>query len=208
MATLDLALVLAIDVSASVDFDEFQLMVGGLGLALRDPAVQAAALGGTHGAVALAALFWSDAQEVAVPWRRLESPADCAAFAEALENAPRLPRPGATGLGEALVASLALLARAPAEAARQVVDVSGDGRANAGRAPGPVRDLAVAAGVTINGLAVLNEEPELLDHYAAEVIGGPGAFAMACADYLDFAEAMRRKLVREFRGPEALIVRR
>ncbi len=208
MATLDLALVLAIDVSASVDFEEFQLMVGGFGIALRDPAVQAAALGGAHGAVALAALFWSDAQEVAVPWRRLESPADCAAFAEALENAPRLPRPGATGLGQALVASLALLAQAPGPAIRQTVDVSGDGRTNHGRSPGPVRDLAAAADIAINGLAVVNEEPDLLDYYETQVIGGPGAFAMACADYLDFAEAMRRKLVREFRGPEALIVRR
>ena len=205
MAAVDLALVLAIDVSASVDFEEFQLMIGGFGLALRDPAVQAAALGGAHGAVALCALFWTDAHDVAVPWRRLASPADCDAFAAALEGAPRLPRPGATALGEALATALALLGRVPAAAAREAVDISGDGRTNRGRSPAPLRDLAAAAGITVNGLAVVNEEPDLLDYYEAEVIGGPGAFAMACADYMDFAEAMRRKLLREFRGPGMVI---
>jgi hypothetical protein len=99
-----------------------------------------------------------------------------------------------------MAAGLALLAAFPAEAARLVLDVSGDGRNNQGRAPGPVRDLAVDAGITINGLAILNEEPELLDHYVAEVIGGPGSFAMDCADYPDFAEAILRKLKRELGG--------
>jgi hypothetical protein len=81
-----------------------------------------------------------------------------------------------------------------------VLDVSGDGRHSAGRPPGPVRDLAVAAGVTVNGLAILNEEPDLLEHYVAEVIGGPGSFAMSCADYPDFADAILRKLARELGG--------
>ncbi|MFC7607677.1 DUF1194 domain-containing protein [Teichococcus aestuarii] len=81
-----------------------------------------------------------------------------------------------------------------------MLDVSGDGAHNQGRLPGPVRDIGVGAGVTINGLAVLNEEPELLAHYEAEVIGGPGAFAMNCADYADFADAIRRKLRREILG--------
>ncbi|MEI6162257.1 MAG: DUF1194 domain-containing protein, partial [Roseococcus sp.] len=103
--------------------------------------------------------------------------------------------------GEGLVAALTLLGRCPAAAARQVVDVSGDGAGNRGRPSGPVRDLAVAAGVVINGLAVVNEEPDLLAHYAAEVIGGPGSFVMDCAEYADFSEAIGRKLVREMRGP-------
>jgi len=81
-----------------------------------------------------------------------------------------------------------------------VVDVSGDGAGNAGIAPGPVRDAAVAAGVTVNALAVVNEEPDLPAYYAAEVIGGPAAFVMECTDYKDFAGAIRRKLVRELRG--------
>ena len=96
-----------------------------------------------------------------------------------------------------MAAGLALLVRFPGEASRLVLDVSGDGRHNQGRAPGPVRDLGVAAGVVINGLAVLNEEPDLLEHYRAEVIGGLGSFAMHCPDYAAFAEAIREKLRRE-----------
>ncbi|RYJ02291.1 MAG: DUF1194 domain-containing protein, partial [Acetobacteraceae bacterium] len=131
---------------------------------------------------------------------RIDSAAAAAALAEALEAAPRLPQSGATALGHGMAAGLALLARCPAEATRLVLDVSGDGRHNQGRAPGPVRDIGVAAGVTINGLAVLNEEPDLLEHYRAEVIGGPGSFAMHCADYGDFAAAIRLKLLREIGG--------
>ena len=201
MEAVDLALVLAVDVSASVDFDEFALMLGGLATAFEDAAVIAAATGGPRGAVVVAALFWSEAQEVALPWTRLATAEDGAAIAAALLAAPRLPRAGATALGEGLVAALTLLGRCPAPANRQVVDLSGDGAGNRGRASGPVRDVAVAAGVVINGLAVLNEEPDLLQHYVAEVIGGPGSFAVPCADYADFAEAIGRKLVREMRGP-------
>jgi hypothetical protein len=201
MEPVDLALVLAVDVSASVDYQEFALMIGGLSAAFLEPGVVAAATGGRRGAVAIAALFWSEAQALALPWTRLASAEDGVVIGEALLAAPRLPRAGATALGEGLVAALALLARCPAPATRLVVDVSGDGAGNRGRASGPVRDVAVAAGVVINGLAVVNEEPDLPAHYAAEVIGGPGSFAMECADYADFAEAIGRKLVREMRGP-------
>jgi len=200
MDPVDLALVLAVDVSASVDYDEFGLMIGGLSAAFLDADVIAAVTGGRLGAVAVAALFWSEAQDVALPWLRLANAADGALIAEALLAAPRLPRAGATALGDGLVAALTLLARCPAQATRLVVDVSGDGAGNRGRASGPVRDVAVASGVVINGLAVVNEEPELVAHYAAEVIGGPGSFVMECADYADFAEAIGRKLVREMRG--------
>ena len=78
-----------------------------------------------------------------------------------------------------------------------MLDVIGDGRSNAGIAPGPVRDRMAAAGITINGLCVLHEEADLLDSYMREVIGGPGAFALPCPDYPAFAAAMRRKLLRE-----------
>lgn len=200
MQPVDLALCLAVDVSASVDFDEFGLMVGGLAAAFRAPDIAEACTAGPRGAVAVSLLFWSSAQEVAVPWARIAGVAEAEALAEAIGNAPRLPGPGATALGPGMAAGLALLARFEGEAGRLVLDVSGDGAHNQGRPPGPVRDVGVGAGVTINGLAVLNEEPELLAHYEAEVIGGPGAFAMSCADYADFAEAIRRKLRREILG--------
>jgi hypothetical protein len=200
MDPVDLALCLAVDVSGSVDYDEFGLMVGGLAGAFREPDIAAACAAGPRGAIAVAALFWSVGQDVAVPWTRIDGPAAAAGLAEALENAPRLPNPGATALGDGMAAGLALLARCPAEATRLALDVSGDGRNNRGRAPGPVRDIGVAAGVTINGLAVLNEEPDLLEHYVAEVIGGPGSFAMPCLDYAAFAAAIREKLRREIGG--------
>jgi hypothetical protein len=202
MEPVDVALCLAMDVSASVDFEEFALMAGGTAAALRDPGVLAAATAGPRGAAALCLLLWSGVGErdLAVGWTRLDGPGSAAVLADAIENTPRLPRPGATALGEGMAAGLALLGRFPGSAGRLVLDVSGDGRHNQGRLPGPVRDIAVAAGITVNGLAILNEEPDLLDHYAAEVIGGPGSFAMHCADYADFAEAILRKLRRELGG--------
>ena len=202
MDPVDIALCLAMDVSASVDFDEFALMAGGTAAALRDPSVLAAATSGPRRASALSLVLWSGtgAQDVALPWTRLDGPESVAAIAEAIENTPRLPRPGATALGEGMAAGLALLGAFPGDASRYVMDVSGDGRHNQGRAPGPVRDLAVDAGITINALAILNEEPDLLEHYTAEVIGGPGSFAMSCADYPDFTDAILRKLRREFSG--------
>jgi hypothetical protein len=195
MEPVDVALCLAIDVSASVDFDEFALMAGGTAAAFRDPAVVAAATSGPRRAAA-----GVGAQDVVLGWTRLDGEESAARIADAIENAPRIPPPGATAIGEGMAAGLALLGAFPGEARRYVMDVSGDGRHSAGRAPGPVRDLAVAAGITVNGLAILNEEPDLLEHYVAEVIGGPGSFAMSCADYPDFADAILRKLARELGG--------
>lgn len=200
MEPVDLALCLAVDVSASVDFGEFGLMVGGLAAAFREERIQQAIAAGPRGAIAVAVLFWSSAQEVAVPWMRIADAASARALADGIESSPRLPSAGATALGPGMAAGLALLGRFEPQTDRLVMDVSGDGRHNLGRAPGPVRDIGVAAGITINGLAVLNEEQDLLAHYEAEVIGGPGAFAMSCADYADFADAIQRKLFREIRG--------
>ena len=199
MNPVDLALVLALDGSASVTFDEFNLMAGAMGAALRDPEVVAGLTRGPARASLGALLLWSGtgAQEVLVDWTRIASPEGAAAFADAVENVPRTVRPGETAIGEALLASLTLLAHAPASARRQVVDVIGDGRSNAGISPAPVRDRMAAAGITINGLCVLHEEPDLLASYTREVIGGPGAFALPCPDYPSFAAAMQRKLVRE-----------
>lgn len=199
MEKVDLALCLAVDGSSSVDYDEFGLMLGGTAAAFRDDAVAAAIAAGPRGAIAACLLMWSGtgAQAVAVPWTRIDGAAAATAFADEVGNAPRLVPAGATALGEGMAAGLALLADCPAEATRLVMDVSGDGRHNQGRPPGPVRDIGVGAGVTINALAVLNEEPDLLEHYQAEVIGGPGAFAMHTPDYAAFAEAIREKLLRE-----------
>ncbi len=201
MDPVDLALVLALDGSASVGFDEFNLMAGAVGAAFELPEVAAGLLAGPTGASLCALLLWSGAgaQEVAVGWTRIVSAAEAAAFGRAVADTPRLVRPGETAIGEALLAAARLLADAPAGSARQVIDVVGDGRSNAGTPPGPVRDRLAAAGVTVNGLCLLRSEPDLLETYEREVIGGPGAFALPCPDLPAFADATRRKLLRELR---------
>jgi hypothetical protein len=199
MDDVDLALILALDCSASVTFDEFGLMASGCAAALRDPSVVAGLTGGPFRASLLALLNWSGhgTQEVMIDWTRLDSPAAVAAFADDVENVPRFVPPGETAIGEALIACEKLLALAPAAARRWIVDLVGDGRSNAGVAPPPVRDRLVAAGVTINGLCVLHEEPDLVQSYTDEVIGGPSSFALQCQDYQSFATAMQQKLQQE-----------
>jgi Ca-activated chloride channel family protein len=196
MEPVALALVLAFDASASVNFNEFVLMTTGTAAALRDETITA---GLTAGGTIACLLLWSGpgAQEVMVDWTRLASPEDVAAFADDVRDMPRIVPAGTTALGEALAVCARLLAICPAEARRYVVDFVGDGRSNAGIDPEPIRDELVAQGVTINGLCVLHEEPDLVESYQREVIGGPGAFALQCQDYAGFAEAMRQKLVRE-----------
>lgn len=199
MDPVDLALVIALDGSASVSLAEFDLMTRGLGWALRQGDVIAGLTAGPARASLCAVLLWSGtgAQDSVVGWTRIGTVAAANSFADAVENAPRAIRAGGTAIGEALVASLLLLGELPAPAGRHVIDIAGDGRSNEGRAPGPIRDRLVAAGLTINALGVINEEPDLLTYYRDYVIGGPGAFAVACRDYTDFARAMREKLVRE-----------
>lgn len=199
MNPADLALIIALDGSASVTFEEFNLIAGGVSAALQDRDVAAALTGGQNGASLLALVLWSGvgAHEVMIGWTRVASAADVAAFAQAVGDVPRAVRAGETAIGEALVLCEALFAAQPAPAAHRVIDVAGDGRNNDGADPVPVRDRLVAAGVVINGLCVLHEEPDLLQSYTEEVIGGLGSFALTCSDYSGFAVAMRRKLIQE-----------
>ncbi|MBS0558888.1 MAG: DUF1194 domain-containing protein [Proteobacteria bacterium] len=200
---VDLALVIALDGSASVTFEEFNMIAGGMAAAFRDPLVAKGLTGGPAGASLACLLLWSGtgAQKAMIPWTRVASAADADRFAGMIDDMPRGVQAGATAIGEALLAAITLLAHLPGPAARQVVNVVGDGRSNNGIAPGPIRDRMAAAGITINGLCILHEEPDLLDSYTNEVIGGPGAFAVICPDYAAFAEAMRRKLLRELEQP-------
>jgi Ca-activated chloride channel homolog len=197
--SVDLALVLALDCSASVSFDEFGLMTRGTAAALREPDVATGLVGGPLQGALVSLLLWSGpgAQEVLVEWTRVGSREELAAFAQAVEDVPRIVKAGTTAIGEALEACRVLLDAAPVPARRRVIDLVGDGRSNAGIVPEGVRDRLVAAGVTINGLCVLHEESDLVDSYQREVIGGPGAFALWCQTYDGFAEAMRQKLERE-----------
>lgn len=196
---VDLALILAFDGSASVTFDSFGLIAGGTAAALRDPAVLAGLTGGARGASLCCLLLWSavDAQEVLVEWSRIATPADLEAFAKQVQDVPRVIPAGTTAIGSALAVCEGLFRLAPSRAGRQVIDIAGDGRSNAGPEPGPVRDRLVDAGVVINGLCVLHEEPDLLESYTRDVIGGLGAFALQCQDFAGFEAAMRQKLRQE-----------
>ncbi len=192
-------MVLAVDGSASVTYDEFGLIAGGMAAALRDDTVVEALAQGSY----LSLLLWSGTGQQAVieDWTRVNAHADVLAFADRVDNMPRLIKAGATAIGEALLAALTLLAHLPAVTARSIVNVIGDGRSNEGIAPGPIRDRMAAADITINGLCILHEEPDLLESYTRDVIGGPGAFAVTCKAYDDFTEAMRQKLLRETKSP-------
>lgn len=199
MDDVDLALVVALDGSASVTYDEFGLMAGGCAAALRNADVLAGLTQGPLGASLCALVLWSGrgAQETMVEWTRISDHATLEAFASDVENVPRTVRAGTTAIGEALLFCESLLSLTPASARRQIIDMVGDGRSNEGEPPGPIRDRLAAAGITINGLCVLHDEPDLLETYQREVIGGPGAFALPCPDYTAFADAMRQKLQRE-----------
>src|SRR5579872_909663 len=203
MNAVDLALVLAVDGSASVTYEEFGLIAGGMAAALREPPIITALIGGPAKSSLLSLLLWSGAgaQEIITNWTLVASEADAHSFADSVDNMPRNVKPGQTAIGEALLASLTLLAHIPDTPSRQVVDVIGDGRSNDGIAPGPIRDRMATAGITINGLCILHEEPDLLQSYTDEVIGGPGAFALTCQDYPAFAAAMKQKLAREVNAP-------
>ncbi len=203
MNAVDLALVLAVDGSASVTYEEFNLIAGGMAAALREPPIIARLIGGPAKASVCSLLRWSGAgaQEVITGWTLIASPEDAHGFADQVDNMPRIVPAGQTAIGEALLASLTLLSHIPDTPARQVVNMIGDGRSNDGIAPAPIRDRMAAAGITINGLCVLHEEPDLLQSYTDEVIGGPGAFAVTCQDYAAFAAAMKQKLARELSAP-------
>lgn len=202
---VDLELVVAIDVSSSVNGEEYRLQTLGIAAAFRNPAVLEAIRTLGPGGVAVAVVQWSDngEQEVIEDWRVIRNEADAASFSRRLRNAPRLIPGGQTSIAGAIEFSLAQLESNGYEGSRQVIDISGDGRANNGVHPMSLRDRAIDSGVTINGLAILNEEPFLDGYFEHGVIGGAGAFLMVADDYRDFAAAMLQKLLREIGLPIA-----
>lgn len=195
---VDAALVFAVDVSESVDAQEYQLQHEGIARAFESAPVQAAIAGGSHGAIEALVLEWSDPdkQVVTVDWTRIGDAKSAAAFA-ARVRATRRSSAGLTAIGNALLAAAAGFERLPDPAARHIIDLSGDGMANVGPPPGTVRDALVARGITINGLAILKTEPWLESYYDQDVVGGTGAFLLQVKDFQSFAQAMEQKLVSE-----------
>lgn len=202
------ALVLALDVSGSVDAIEYNLQINGVADALSDPDVVAALLALPDSPVHLAIFEWSSAayQSVILDWTALESPERIAAVAERLRHWPRRPAPEATGLGAALRFAGQMLRDGPF-CWKRVVDVSGDGKNNDWPSPESVLQAGDLAGVTVNGLVVGRERlrnddarvgvGELSAYFRAQVIHGPLAFVEVALGYADYAPAMRRKLLKE-----------
>ena len=200
--TVDLELVLAVDTSSSVSPLEFDLQMRGLAEAFRHPAVLGAIRAAGDLGIAVSLVQWSDNrnQFIAVDWMTLREEADVLALADEIDKAPRFLVGGGTAIGGALEFAARQFERNDFEGRRKVIDLSGDGRTNQGAHPGPIRDEAVAKGITVNGLAILNEDVYVDRYYRFNVIGGTGAFVMTAADYESFADAMLQKLVKEIAG--------
>lgn len=196
---VDLALVLAIDVSFSVNYEEFRQQRDGTARAFLDERILAAITSGRHGAIAVAVVLWSrhDRQNLLVPWQIVSDPSSAAAFAKKLGAAKRTLRPGGTSISGAIDYSLRALIACPCAPQRAVIDISADGRDSFSYRLDEWRAMADSANVTINGLAILNEIPTLDLYFERHVITGPSAFVEKAESYDDYAEAIERKLLRE-----------
>jgi len=199
---VDLALVLAVDCSFSVDAVEFRLQMEGLGQAFFRPEIKKAIRAGYRQRIAVIVMQWSDEgnQMVVLPWTIVAGDADADEVGQVLSRMPRRLAEGGTSISTALVYGHSLFATAP-EAERRVIDVSSDGRNNIGPPVDTARDRVVAAGVTINGLAILNEWPTLDIYFEEQVAGGEGHFVIPANNYEAYGEAIFRKLLKEITGP-------
>ncbi len=201
-APVDVALVLAVDCSSSVDAGDYMLQMQGTASALRHFAVLEAIRAGPLKRVAMAVVQWSsrNSQSVAVPWHTISTVTDVETFAQTVERVERKWQPGGTGLANAMIFCVKLVSNLPVVAARKVIDVSGDGADNENGNLGEARQNAIANKITINGLPILYGQKHILDYYAANVICGPGAFAIPANNLQSFPEIMKKKLLRELQA--------
>jgi len=207
---VDVALVLVTDVSRSIDDSEFKLEKDGYASAFTSEKVLEAIKGGPAGRIAVAYVEFASSFEVrtVLDWTVIEDKASAQAFVDRLSAAPRSFW-GRTAISAGVDQAMQLLAETGMSATRHVIDVCGDGTNNAGREIADARDDAVKAGITINGLAIINDHPVswtfahvqppggLANYYRDNVTGGPGSFVVEVHDFSTFGEAMTRKLVNE-----------
>ena len=220
-AGADLEVILAADVSRSIDDAEFELQRKGYAAALTDPRVLTAIHGRTNGTVAVCFIEWSgeEDQQVVVDWTEIRDEEDAGTVAAAIVAAPRSFM-GRTSISAAIDFAMTRFAAAKWQANRRIIDVSGDGTNNSGRAVTEARDQAIASGVTINGLAIINDKPNLGYsahtqppgglplYYKQNVIGGPNSFLIIVEDFNSFADAMANKLAKEIDVAGRLVERR
>jgi hypothetical protein len=202
---VDVELVLAVDVSRSVDQEEQEMQFRGYAAAFRDPKLVEGIAAGPIGQIGVTLFTWSDwhIQEHLVPWMKIDGPATAERVAQAIDAAPRrtwlyTSISGAMDFGTRLYGQAF-------EGTRKVMDISGDGVSNSGRPVAEARRDALAAGIVLNGLAVLDRTPQpwsaglppLDEYYRDEVIGGPGSFLMVAEGFEAFEQAVKRKIIRE-----------
>jgi hypothetical protein len=207
---VDLLLVLASDVSRSVDEPKFQLQRSGYATALTNPRVLEAIKSGANGRIAVIFVEWSGAlsQKVVIDWTTISDEPSARQFGDRIMEAPR-SFADRTSISAGIDFSMQQLDRAPYEGTRRTIDVSGDGTNNAGRDVTTARDEALAKGVTINGLVILTDTPSawnpdhtnpavgLANYYRNNVVGGPGAFVMVAENFRSFGNALINKLIAE-----------
>src|SRR5438132_10431070 len=209
-ADADLQIVLAADVSRSIDDGEFELQRKGYAAAQTDPRVMTAVQNRANRTLGVCFVEWSgeEEQQVVVDWAEIRDEEDAATVAAAILAAPRSFM-GRTSISAAIDFAMTRFAAAKWQAARRIIDVSGDGTNTSGRPITEARDQAIASGVTINGLAIVNDRPNLGYsahtqppgglplYYRQNVIGGPNAFLIVVQDFNSFADAMANKLAKE-----------
>src|SRR6516165_2738149 len=209
-AGVDLEVILAADVSRSIADGEFELQRKGYAAALTDPRVMKAIHATKSGAIGVSFIEWSgeEDQQVVLGWTEIRDEEDGGGAAAVILKAPR-SFTGRTSISAAIDYAKAYFAKAKWPATRRVIDVSGDGTSNSGRPITEARDQATASGITINGLAIINEQPNLgysahthppgglPAYYRQNVIGGANAFLVVVKDFNSFADAMASKLAKE-----------
>jgi len=197
-AEVDVALVFAVDCSGSVSNERMAMYIEGHAQAVTSPAFLAGLANLPTGRAALAYVAWSnqDRQQYLVPWRVVDGPEAAAEWARVLRAAPR-PGAGFTSISGVIDFCHDHLLRIAPPAARRGIDIVADGRNNDGRPVQVARDAAVAAGITINGLPVLENDPHLDEYFAHEVVGGPACFVLPVRDEAGLLDAIRRKLLAE-----------
>ena len=201
-AQVDLALVVALDCSGSVDEEEFALQMKGLALAFQRPETMEAIAQGDLQRIAVSVVHWSGSksQVTVLPWTVIATAEDARNFADSVAATLRGVDPGATAISSMLLFAEILLDQAP-RANRKVIDVAADGPGNIGPPLDAVRGKLLGRGITINGLAIENEWRKLGIYMQNKVAGGADHFVVTARDYEEFADAIFRKLLKEITGP-------
>jgi hypothetical protein len=199
---VDLELILAVDISRSVDDDEFALQMQGYVNAFSHPSVLRAIQSGQHKAIAVTYVQWAGPlfQAQSVPWTMINDAETAREFVDLLHAVTRATFGGGTSISGVIDYTVPMFDRNAFTGTRRVIDISGDGINNSGRQVAAARDDAVASGIIINGLAILSDYPSLDSYFREFVAGGPGAFVIAAESFESFAAAIVNKLIREIAG--------